>query len=412
MFSRLRRSVGRFFNKSRKINHEPINKVSLVVIVLLDIFVLSSVFAGLQDISQWPLSPSQTYPCQQEWQQYRESDAANKDYEVISQNLRFPEDGFGYIPTYRSRSEGHLGEVSNVCLQYESTRDALSTSASKTIDKSINDTLAEINSFKAKNRNIRSQYDSTLLEEIAGQPREQSINEVGAAEARKEIEQNEQAIAQREPKLKTLQETLVATAESQAFLSLLNDGDKFSQVNEGFEQASFWYPSIQLVFQALFLLPLILLAAAIHWLAERRNYGYIALISWHLLVVFCIPLIWKLFEFFQFGFIIQWLTEFLEVLFGGLRFLVNYLQILLFPIIGFAIIKFAQRFVFNTRRQAANRIQKGRCVNCGKKIRKYDVHCPHCSYQQYQECHNCHNLTYRHLPHCKHCGAQQPLDLK
>ena len=88
MFSRLRRSLRRFFNKSRKINHEPINKVSLIVIVLLDIFVLSSVFAGLQDISQWPLSPSQTYPCQQEWRQYRESDADEKNYSIISDNLQ------------------------------------------------------------------------------------------------------------------------------------------------------------------------------------------------------------------------------------------------------------------------------------------------------------------------------------
>ena len=412
MFSRLRRLVKRFFRKSRSVNHEPINKVSLIVIILLDIFVLSSVLAGLSDISQWPLSPAQTYPCQQEWQQYRQSDAAGKDYEIISQSLRFAEDDFYRLPSYRSRSMGHLGEVSTVCLEYERTQDALSTSASKTISKRVNDTLAEINSFKEKNRVIRAQYDSTLLEEIAGQPREQSINEVEASEARQEIEQNERAIDQREPTLATLKETLVSTAESQAFLALLNNSDKFEQVSTGYEKATFWYPSIQFVFQSLFLLPLILLAAAVHWLAQRRNYGYIALISWHLLVVFCIPLLWKLFEFLQFGFLVQWLIDLLEVLFGGLRFLVNYLQILLFPVVGFVVIKFAQRFVFNTRRQAANRVQKGRCVRCAKKIRKYDVYCPHCRYQQYQECQNCDNLTYRHLPYCKHCGTEQPLGLK
>ncbi len=409
MFSRVRRSASRFFNKSRKVNHEPINRVSLVVIVVLDLFILVSVFNGLADISRWPLSPTATYPCQQPWQQYRESTSPEKDYIAINENLDFSPDG--YTLSYQDSSRGRIGEVSNICLQYEATADALSTSASQTIAKSINDTQAEISSFTAKNSEIRQQYDSTLLEEIAGQSPDQSINNVEAAQAKREVDQNNQAIAQRQTTVETLQSTLVAAPESQAFLTLLSDTAKFNSVSEGYRQASFWYPSIQLLFQSLFLLPLIFLAAIIHRLAQRRNYGYIALISWHLLVIFCIPLLWKIFEFFQLGFLFQWISNFLETLFGGLRFLVNYLQILLFPIIGFAIIKFFQKVVFNARLQAANRVQNMRCTSCAKKIREYDVHCPHCSYSQYRECRNCHNLTYKHLPHCKHCGSDQPLEL-
>ncbi len=408
MFSRLRRSIGRFFNKSRKVNHEPINKVSLVIIIVLDLFILASVFAGLDDISRWPLSPRDTYPCQQEWQQYRESTSEEKDYTVISQNLNSPDD---YVPSYQAASRGHLGEVSNTCLQYEATADALSTSAIQTIAKNINDTQAEVNSFSAKNEEIRQQYDSTLLEEIARQPSEQSINNVEAAQAKQEIDQNNQAIAQRQTALETLKATVIRAPESQDFLSLLNDTAKFDRVNEGYRQAAFWYPSIQLLFQGLFLAPLIIFAAIVHRIAQRKNYGYIALISWHLLVIFCVPLLWKIFEFLQFGFLIQWLSDFLEALLGGLRFLISYLQILLLPIIGFAIIKFFQKVVFNTRLQAANRVQQMRCVSCAKRIREYDVHCPHCSYSQYQACRNCQNLTYKHLPYCKHCGYDQPLEL-
>ncbi len=410
MFTRLRRFVGRFFNKSRKVNHEPINRVSLIVIIILDLFILSSVFSGLNNISQWPLRPNRAYPCHSEWQNYRENSAADKDYTIVNQGLNFS--GLRSYPTdYRTYGEGHLGEVSSICLQYEAAENALSTSAAQTLAKSINDNQAEINSFSQRNSEIRQQYDSTLLEEIAGQPREQSINTVDAAQARREIERNEQKIAERESSLDVLQSTLVSTPESQAFLGLLNDDAQFTQLDEGDRKAAFWYPSIQLLFQTLFLLPLILLASFVHRSAQRKNYGYIALISWHLLVIFCIPLLWKLFEFFQFGFLLQRLTEVLEALFGGLRFLVNYLQILLLPILGFGVIKFFQKVVFNTRLQVANRVQNMRCVSCAKKIRKYDVHCPHCSYPQYQECHSCHNLTYKHLPHCKHCGIDQPLDL-
>jgi len=419
MLSRLRRSIGRFFNKSRKINHEPINKVSLIVIILVDLVILGNVFAGLDDISRWPLSPSETYHCQAEWAQYRESTAAEKDYEIIwNAPLSPPGSEFSsvaplanLVDSEQTKVRGRLGEVSAVCVDYSVAQKALDTPALRALAKQINDTQAEITSFSLKNNTIRQQYDSTLLEEIAGQSREQSINNVGAAEARQEIESNERAIAQRETTLKELKRELVALPESEAFLRLLNNDAKFEQVDNGYQRASFWYPSIQLLFQGLFLLPLIIIASAVHRFAQRQNYGYVALISWHLFVIFCIPLVWKLFEFLQVGFLVEWLLELLEVLFGGLRFLINYLQILLIPVIGFGIIKFFQKVVFNTRLQAANRVQKGRCVRCAKKIRKHDEHCPHCGYAQYRECHNCHSPTYKHLPHCKHCGAKQPLDL-
>jgi len=429
MFSRLRRSIRRFFNKSRKINHEPINKFSLIIIIVVDLFILFNVFAGLDDISQWPLSPESAYPCRSEWASYRESTAEEKDYRQIAQLLsrggdpsatglpiNISGDSYGrlsyaYADSYSDLGEGHLGEVSEICLQYEATAEAVANSDSQAIAKQINDTQAEIASFTSKNVEIRRQYDSTLLEEIAGQPREQSINTVEAAQARREIEQNDRAIAQRETTLEGLKTQLVSIPESQAFLSLLNNDTFFNGVDDGYQRASFWYPSIQLLFQGLFLLPLIVIASGVHRFAERKNYGYVSLISWHLFVIFCIPLVWKVFEFLQFGFLVQLLLELLEALFGGLRFLLNYLQILLIPIIGFGAIKFFQRFVFNTRLQAANRVQKMLCVNCAKRIRKHDIHCPHCSYAQYQECNNCHNLTYKHLPHCKHCGTNQPLEL-
>ncbi|MEO1620334.1 MAG: hypothetical protein AAFU53_04780 [Cyanobacteria bacterium J06632_3] len=410
MFARLRRSVSRFFNKSRKINHEPINKVSLIVIILVDLVILSNVFAGLNDISNWPMNPGDAYPCQFEWEQYRDNTADEKDYLFLQQNLAFGED-VNYFPSYRDLEKGRLGSVSEICLDYESEKNAISNEESRAIARQINDVTAEINSFTDKNNTIRQQYDSTLLEEIAGQSRERSINQVGAAEARQELERNEAAISQRETTLASLKSDLVNLSASQSFLALLNDDSKFNSVTQGYQRASFWYPSIQMLFKGLFLLPLILLALAVHRFAQRKNYGYIALISWHLLVIFCIPLILQIFEFLQFGFLIQWLVEFLEVLFGGLRFLINYLQILLIPIIGFGIIKFFQKVVFNTQRQAANRVQKMRCLNCAKQLRRYDVHCPHCGYLQYRECSNCNNLTYRHLPHCKHCGSEQPSDL-
>ncbi|GAB1539783.1 hypothetical protein NUACC21_24500 [Scytonema sp. NUACC21] len=50
MLARIRRLLRQFFSKSRTINNEPLNKVSLIVIILIDIFILINVFTGLDDM--------------------------------------------------------------------------------------------------------------------------------------------------------------------------------------------------------------------------------------------------------------------------------------------------------------------------------------------------------------------------
>ncbi len=65
----------------------------------------------------------------------------------------------------------------------------------------------------------------------------------------------------------------------------MRNESKFNDVEAGYKNASFWYPSIQLGFQVLFLAPLIIIALLVNQYAQSRGYGLIALISWHLLVM-------------------------------------------------------------------------------------------------------------------------------
>ncbi|MBW4471844.1 MAG: hypothetical protein KME45_15745 [Stenomitos rutilans HA7619-LM2] len=411
MFARLRRLIDRFFSKSRTINNEPLNKVSLIVIILIDIFILINVFTGLNDISQWHLSPSETYPCYAEWQDYRTQTKPDKNYEMLRRSLSDDfRDRSPFQPDYQRVEKGHLGKVSEICLQYAAVKDKLDTPENQRLLNTIAQKQTTIADLEQSNQKIRSQYDSTLLEKIAGQPREQSINTVGAERAKQTLEQNQRQIATFESEVQTLKTNLLTKPESAVFFALLNENDRFNTVEKGYRQASFWYPSIQFTFQALFLLPLIFAALAIHTSAQRRGYGLVALISWHLLVIFFIPLIFKLFQFLQVGVIFQFLVDVMTVLFSGLLFLISYLYILLIPLIGFALIKFFQRIVFNPKRQAAGRVQRSRCLRCAKTIRHHDSYCPHCGYDQYMECQACHELTYKHLPHCKHCGQTPDLD--
>ncbi|MEM9808627.1 MAG: hypothetical protein AAF959_25495, partial [Cyanobacteria bacterium P01_D01_bin.56] len=300
MFSRFLRYLGRFLRRSRTINNEPLNKVSLVVLILVDIVILSNVFIGLNDIAQWPISPSDAYPCYSEWSSYRTSQAENKDFDIIRRAA--DENRFDSLRSiYDRRAVDRLGEVSPVCLQYADVHDAVSQPATTELLKTLDGKERAIASLESSNNTIRQQYDSTLLEEIAGQPRDQSINQTGAAEAKATLEKNNATIETLKAEIAGVRSELVSHPQSAAFLAFLNQDSTFQTVEQGHKKASFWYPTLQLTFQALFLVPLILVTLAVYKLAQRKRYGLVALISWHLLVIFSIPLILRIFEFFQAG---------------------------------------------------------------------------------------------------------------
>ncbi|BAT53347.1 hypothetical protein NOS3756_23070 [Nostoc sp. NIES-3756] len=408
MFARVRRFFNQFFNNYRRINNEPLNRVSLIVIILVDIFILVNVFTGLNDISKWHLSPSQAYPCYSQWQAYRTGTNKDKDYNILKELLLYNKSNqSSQKQIYQETAAEHIGQVSPICLQYAEYVDKINISQNQQAIKTIDNRQAKISNLQEANNRIRAEYDSTLLEKIAGQSREQSINQVSAEKSKQELEKNNRNISQLVKEISNLKNELKLKPESSIFLTFLQNNEKFGQLEQGYKQASFWYPSIQFAFQALFLLPLIFSTLLVHRFSQRRRYGLVALISLHLLVIFFIPLILKIFEFLQFGVIFQFLYDAISAIFGSLLFLVSYVYILLIPLIGFGIIKFFQKIILNPKLQAVNRIQKSLCVKCAKKIRHNDTYCPHCGYYQYVECHNCHDLTYKHLPHCKHCGSLQ-----
>jgi uncharacterized membrane protein YuzA (DUF378 family)/predicted RNA-binding Zn-ribbon protein involved in translation (DUF1610 family) len=390
--------------------------VSLIVIILIDIFILVNVFTGLNDISQWSLSPNEAYPCYSEWRDYRTSTAQNKDFEklrsITAEKVADPYPGAPprrFQERYQQTSKGRLGTVSSTCLALGGVKDKIDTPENQRSTKTIDQKQNEIGTLDSSNRNIRAQYDSTLLEKVAGQDRDQSINAVGAEKAKAQLDKNNQRIAQLKGEISKLKDELLAKPESAELFKFFSNDRSFNEVEKGYKQASFWYPSIQLAFQALFLLPLLISAGLVYRFAERKRYGLVALISWHLLIIFFIPLILKIFEFLQVGALFKFLFDIISVIFGGLLFLVSYAYILLIPIAGFALIKFFQKFAFSNKVPPSSLVQQSRCLNCTRTLKHDESYCPHCGYHQHLECSNCHQPTYKHLPYCRNCGTEQDL---
>jgi predicted RNA-binding Zn-ribbon protein involved in translation (DUF1610 family) len=414
MFTKIRKFASKFFKKSRSVNNKPLNPVSLIVIIVVDLFILFNVFSGLDNISQWHLSPTQAYPCFSDWKSYRDAkELDTRDYNILKSAI----DSESQPPSFPKADlaqENHLGKVSPICLNYAELKNRVNIPANRKIQQRINEKNTKIQILEQDNRSIRSQYDSTLLEKIAGQNSNQSINTVSAEKAKQTLAQNKISISALTTEISALKDSLLKQPESISLINSIKDDSKYKLLSDEYQHSSFWYPSIQLTFQALFLLPLLAIALIVHQIASRKGAGLIALICWHLLVIFFIPLLLKIFEFLQIGALFQFLFNIVTIFFGGLVFLVSYLYIFLIPLVGFAIIKVSQRLAPSSRIQdtMSLRFQNQLCLNCAKKIRPQDVYCPHCGYDHYIECQTCHELTYKHLAHCKQCGSlQHPISL-
>ncbi|MFN4280973.1 zinc ribbon domain-containing protein [Thermosynechococcus sp.] len=391
--------------RSRLVNDEPLNRVSLIVIILVDIFILINVLGGLGEIANWPLSPNEAHPCYAPWQAYRQDRGSDREIRFLEQQITLDSPPQTFVEHLQESSKGRLGTISATCFTYAEYQDAVNRPPHRERLKQRQEKHSQIQTLEAANARIRKEYDSTLLEQLAGQPPDQSINLVEAAKAKATLEANNRRIAALKTEIAALEQAILEEADSQAFLKFLAEEATFTQLENQYQRSQFWYPSLQFVLQAFFLLPLIGIALLVHRFADRRRYGLLALMSWHLLVIFLIPLVLKIFELLQVGALFEWLSNLIFDLFGRLAFLVNYVYILLTPAVGFGIIKVAQALFLNPQRQAAGRVQKHRCVRCGKRLREGDQHCPHCGYFQWMPCPNCQQLTYRHLPYCRHCGV-------
>jgi hypothetical protein len=97
--------------------------VSVIVIVLIDIFILVNVFIGLEDVSQWHISPNSAYPCYSEWETYRQQTIETKDVDIIRRAADPNLVSLG--EQYRQMTIDHLGQIDDVCSQYAEMYDAV-----------------------------------------------------------------------------------------------------------------------------------------------------------------------------------------------------------------------------------------------------------------------------------------------
>jgi len=408
MLNFLQRFSRRFVRKSTQVSQTPLNKVSLIILIIVDIFVLINVFSGLYNISAVPLSPYEAYPCYSDYQNFHDSNSnlplSDRQFLALEEALNPPPSAPIDIQSRR------LGKIDPLCQEYLEQKRAVNISENQNLLQTLSGLENNISIKETKISELEKQYDSTLLEKIAGQASENSITTSTAEATRRDIEQAKGEIDRWRQEISSVKEKLIQNPVAKIYLDTLNNTTHYQTLKKSYEKSEFWYPNLQFLLQILFLIPLIGLTYGWHHQTIQTNKGLQSLLSWHLLLIFCIPLIVRVFQFLLFSNLVSLVVETVITLVGGLWFIASYLFIITIPLLGFGLIKFLQHFVFNPKVQAKKRIQKQRCIQCNSRLYTTDPFCPHCGFNQYQECPHCHNSTYQYAPFCRVCGTAFPID--
>jgi DNA topoisomerase IA len=152
---------------------------------------------------------------------YKIEAGKNKEYEFLRSSLPYGSNEQRVRQTYQDAEVGHLGKVTEICLNYGDSKDKLNNPQNQKILTTINQTQDKISRLEQANNTIRQQYDSTLLEKIAGQSSGNSINQVRAEKAKQELTQNSEKISTFKQEITNLQNQLLTKTESINFLSFI-----------------------------------------------------------------------------------------------------------------------------------------------------------------------------------------------
>lgn len=384
-----------------RLDDQPLGRAALVVVIFLDLFILSSIFSGLDAHTRQLATPDETIPplCQaividQGWNAGNRLDRLAR-LVMDHQTRRFDLDADGGTdparlhPLCRPVIEG-----------FEAIRD----------DAGLAGSLGELvrlgheaDDLRARLERMKGAYDTRLLEKIAGEP----PAGVPAEAMRKDMAEQTaglEAIAARDA---TLRQALQEDTKVRRFLDRLDGiGEAERQgLAEELRRLNFWFPAKRLGMEMLFLLPL--LAAFYFWnsrsIAGHRPYQ--VLVSAHLLAVTMIPVLAKIarlvYDIIPHR-LIRHAIELLEAL--NLVAIWHYLVIAAGIAVALGLIHLFQKKLFSHDRLMQRRLARGECHACGLRLPPGSHHCPACGAAQYRACSHCGQSTLVHGRYCTACG--------
>ena len=399
MIYNIKEKLSRFKRNLLNLDNQSIGKASLIVVIFLDIFILISIFDGLDEHTRQLNKPYEYIPqsCRDividgKW---NETNQLTRLAKIISTS----QNSYYYDKNKEKPNEQHslCAPISKLVLSLKSDR---------SISSNIKELLASRNEIKDLNSEItriKGAYNTSLLERIADKESEKN----NVTSLQKEIANKTRSLNKVLNKQQLLESSLLQDKRIEEIFSIvanISDKDRTILVAE-LRNLNFWYPVKRLGMELLFLLPLFFIFYFWNSRSISKNRPFQTFVSAHLLVVSFIPVFFKVFDLIYDIIpkkLLKHIVELLESL--NLVAIWHYLSMAVSILIALALIYVLQKKLFSKEKLIVKRISKGLCQNCNKHLPSGISSCPFCGFQQYKKCKHCEQPTYVYGEFCKECG--------
>lgn len=382
------------------LDSQPLSKAALIIILFLDIFILISIFDGLEKHTRQLASPDDFIP-----DSCREI-VINRDWNSASRLENLSAILLSYSNSYY-RIEENRQERHPVCAPYLDQLDRM---------KNNRELLAlveergrfdrEVQVLQRDIANLKGVYDTALLETIA----DQRAGQANIEAIKKNVQGKSENLNTLRGQISALEQQINGDSQVKQFwekLETLQLIDR-ERLKADLRTMNFWHPVKRLAMQMIFLLPLLAIFALWNNASIAKNRGTQKLVSSHLLVVSFVPIFFKIIET-VYDIIPKKLLKRLIELLESLKLVAiwHYLVIAVAVALALCLIYIFQKKLFSRDKLMERRIAKGLCQQCGKHLPPESMACPFCGFAQFKPCGTCNQSTPVYGKYCKGCGKKQ-----
>jgi len=402
----IRNRIIQFKNRLFRINDkEPLSKLSLCVIIALDLFILFVVFSGLDDHTRQLTSPVEyvPYECREVLIQHSWSQA-NRISKL--QNLVLS-DYKNYSYQYTSRFESsQIQKMHPVCRDfYLKIHEIAKNQNILKWFKKRDQLEKKKNQFTSGFKQTKDVYDTSLLENIAEKNSQE--NELPSISTSMKVKGHQ--IENFNSQILNIENQLNAQDKIKDLWVFVQTSDSVRRdlLVKDFKKSEFWYPFKELLWQLLFLLPLFIVFYFWNVRSIAKDAKLQILISAHLIVISAVTIFFKILEVVLELIPRHFFKKFFDLL-TALHIIAIWHYIVIIGSIGFALISIyiIQTRIFNKRRLQIKRLTKGECYHCGKKLPVNADSCPFCGADQQKNCPSCNHRTFVAGAYCVNCGKE------
>jgi hypothetical protein len=398
-WTKFKDGLGKIRTHLTRVDDEPLGKAALVIIIFLDIFILASIFNGLDAHTRQLSSPQNYIPetCR----------------EIVINRRWNPTNRIGNLSqiilsssTSYSHEEEQKDERHPVCAPYIDLVDQIKNDKGLVIFfEERNKSENEVREIQREIDTVKGSYDTSLLETIA----KQQESKTKAAATREDFLKKTAALDTLKKKTAALEQSINNDVKIHLLwekLQNLQEQDRLRLLTD-LRTLNYWYPAKKLGMQMIFLLPLFIAFYAWNNTSIRKNRDLQILVSSHLLGISFIPILCKIIET-VYDIIPKKLLKRLMDLLESLKLIAvwHYLIIALAVVAALSLIYLFQKKLFSREKLLERRIAKGECQQCGKHLPAASTACPFCGVIQYNQCPNCNKPTHVHGKFCRECGQR------